>query len=1169
MIDNDKFGHIPIAGGDFPAEEKIPPIEPKTAPGHPSAPSPRKRRQLPSSNRKLAWLTGLITLAALLFVAIGYGLVPYLTTTLLANRLGAKLDRSVTIAKADFDPFSLTLTLHNCIIGPRLSQKEDQVDPVLSFATAKIDLEAIGLVTGKIITKSLEAEQLFVHLVRNKNGGYNLLEMAQQAWPQATAGHAPAYSLNNIAIRESRLIFDDQPAGKSHSVTKINLALPSLSNISYQTGQYIKPELSGEINGSPISLTGETSVRGDTLEAKLAVKLSGIDLPGYLVYLPEQFRFKATRGSADIDGDLILAFTPGKEIALKYTGVTTLADLSILDREGNVNTIGKATVRGVIAPLQQSYLLDEIEIVKPEIHLDKNKDGHWNLPKIIGPDPKNSASPQKKPTLTIKQLLLTNGTFHLTDRLVNGGFQDTWTEIQCSIKDYGNQPTTPAAFAVSGASNAKARFSAQGTISSSPFKAEGLLVVDKIGLETLNPYLKTHLQLQINSGLISKYQSRFVWQPAGDKQTAADLRFFEISAQLEKLLLSRNDNEWLRLPEISLKEADLDLANKTINLGKIKASGGSLLMAWDNKGRLNWQDLQAAPNPPAWQLNFTSLQAEGTTIAAKSDSLASTPVSQTFRDLSFLLVAGAKNSEKGKLKASANLDGKGTIMLEGDLDLAPLRAELSCRVQDYRLVALQPFFKDRLKPRISSGLLNARGQLTYPVPTYSGSIEISDFAATDNKKPVMAADKIIAAQSKISGSPLRLQIDSLQVDGPRLSWIHAPKKSAADTFFPKTGKQEAFFEIAQLSFNQGTVDFSDLFLSPPYSAVIDRVSGSISGLANQADNLCHLDLTGTLEKKAPIIIAGDFSFFAPQPAIRCQVGLAGVALNAIEPYSEPVFGYHFAAGTMKVAAIVERQGDNLVVNSQFAFDEIKLGARTGGTIQLPMTLALVTDENNRFTFNLSSRGNLKATDDFSYRKSISKHIRTLLAKATVSPFAVLKESLPEQPLPSAIAFKPGLVALTPDHHQALNQLRHLLKKRPQLLITLTGTADDLGDRKALLTRLQRQEDEKRRKKEAQLSNKLSATYGKEEIAPASAPLPTPVITEEIVYDESSITKESLLQLGENRANAVKKYMEESLAVAPARLKIMPPRLVDAANPSPEKSRVDFGLELYTPQEPRP
>lgn len=236
----DRFGSIPIHGGPAPKSSRTG--------SHP--PRPGKRfffwRLL---RRFVGTLIGLT-----LFLGFGsFFLVPYLATTVLAEHLSSVLNRPVTIPRAEFNPLTCTLTLHHLIVGPDLSKPNDPVDPLLSMGRVAIDCAPKRLLDGKVAC-SLDAKHCFLHLVRRKDGTYNLGQVMAELLPGRFVLPLQ-FSCDPISLGNSRLVFNDEQSGKTYLGEDIALDISPKATESASPSLF---HLQATVNGVGITMNGLT-----------------------------------------------------------------------------------------------------------------------------------------------------------------------------------------------------------------------------------------------------------------------------------------------------------------------------------------------------------------------------------------------------------------------------------------------------------------------------------------------------------------------------------------------------------------------------------------------------------------------------------------------------------------------------------------------------------------------------------------------------------------------------------------------------------------------------------------------------------------------------------------------------------------------------------------------
>ena len=214
------IGTIPIAGGApeaaDPPSAKAKPLAAKASgtdgkrsrpAAGPPPPAPsgkagdgkgRRHRSSPPLSNRLLWPAVLGAGLFLVYLLLSQLLVSLFAPRLLAEHYSRKLERPVTIARADWRPLRLSITLHNGIVGPRLTDPDDRIDPLFSFRALEAKLRPGNLLTAHPLIPALHLEQPFLHVQRRAGGNYNI---RPETLPQLP---------NLITINNGRLLFSDQ-----------------------------------------------------------------------------------------------------------------------------------------------------------------------------------------------------------------------------------------------------------------------------------------------------------------------------------------------------------------------------------------------------------------------------------------------------------------------------------------------------------------------------------------------------------------------------------------------------------------------------------------------------------------------------------------------------------------------------------------------------------------------------------------------------------------------------------------------------------------------------------------------------------------------------------------------------------------------------------------------
>lgn len=1162
---NKKFGSISITGNsETSAEERSSQKLEKTSKPKPIKVSYRSKRIRPQTIG-FKWLksisvAGLAVL--LLYLAAGYLLFPWLLTTVFTDKLAQKIERSVTVASASFNPLNLTLTLHNTIVGPQLNDPDDQVDPLLSFSKMMVNFEIATLFRRGFICKQFKIDNFFLHIVRRQDATYNIGEIF-------TINRSIPFAINNISLSNSRLLFDDQLSGLTHIVEEINLALPALANLPHKISPYIQPKFSAIINGSPLEMSGETVMEEGVLSARLAVQLKTIDLPTYLAYLPTDFNFAITRGKADLDFDIIFAAGGTIDTQLQLQGRGRLHDLLLSDVEDNISRIPEVQFTGSFYPLIQKYHFKELIVERAEIQIDKSPDGQWSFMT----QPRTLPSKEQKNNqyiLKIDQFLLNNGKLTVTDRFVAGGFTDSLSDVRLNVSSFSNRNNQQASFAINGTNEQSERLSAQGEFSIAPLRIAGLLVIEQLDITRFNPYINNRLSLRIHSGLIRNLISRFVFDRQ-DNQARANLIFTETEFMLSDFVLAQKNQTWFSMPQLNIQNGSIDIAQRIINLGQVTGNNSHLRLAWDDKGLLNWQqkaDYKSNKDKP-WITTLHTLQLMNASVDINIKSTAE-PLVARIDDIEIKAALSEQQSNKIEIQsATARINETGDIELTGTVSTKPFGGKLTTSLAQLPLADIKPLITPWFTPDVTNGILKTSGVIEFPQPRFYGRIEVRDFtAATSQIGDLVSWQNAVAHNANLTFTPFALKVSNIDFNQPVLNYhlFDQDRTSLSMMFqFQENNLRETknitpSINISKVEISDGKLSFTDHTVSPLFAAAIPAISGTVKNIHNIPGNRISTSLKGRVSDVAPLTLDGSFGFFDQYFFAEFNSQITDLNIHDLTSYIDPVLGYRFYQGLFSASIFYQQLNRIITTDNKIQLADFKLGDPINGTSKLPLTVALHTDHNNMLTINIPISVNLD-NPDVSFQNTLRTTTRSLLLKTAVAPFQFLADILPAQQRIDRLLFQAGTFVLSQDNKAQLAVISGLLKQRPMLNIRIDGYIDAVCDGEAILVSIRKEQAQRQMRKEIKAFKEFLQLYGREELtAPYQQAVPA-VISLSLSDQE---LKEKLHKLAEQRITAVRDYFIEQLGISRYRLLIGRSKTIASDDRVAQcASRVDFILTSET------
>ena len=167
-------------------------------------------------------------------------------------------------------------------------------------------------------------------VARLDDGKYDISDLLDEWLKPSEPSPTPRFSINNIQIIGGKVVFEDQPAGKVHTVSDINLGLPFISSLPYQAKIVVEPSFSALFDGSPLVLKGKsTEIFEGHLESELNLDLDKLDLSGFQPYLPSAVPIRLKSGLLDTELRFVFKELSDKVFSLTVVGSAHVSDFDM------------------------------------------------------------------------------------------------------------------------------------------------------------------------------------------------------------------------------------------------------------------------------------------------------------------------------------------------------------------------------------------------------------------------------------------------------------------------------------------------------------------------------------------------------------------------------------------------------------------------------------------------------------------------------------------------------------------------------------------------------------------------------------------------------------------------------------------------------------------------
>jgi hypothetical protein len=1049
----------------------------------------------------------------ILYAVLGFLVAPPIVRSQLERRLSTLLNRPVSVERVRINPFALSMRIDTLAVKER-----DQAADAAGFHQLFVDLSYTSIVRFAPVVSAVTLMGPYLRIVRHEDRTYNFQDVidalvAPQPAAPAEPPPPPRFAVFNIAVAGGRLDFDDRPERLQHAVTDLRIGIPFVSSLPSQVDITVKPELSAQVDGAPLALTGDTKPFKDTRETVIRLDLDDLSLPKYLDYVPVPLRWRLPSGRLDTRlalsfatlDDKLQKLTLGGSASLRALAVRSLDDapLAAFDRlDVDLDEIDllarKATVR-------------RVALSAPSLDVVRTSDGRINLLDLVPPPaPQAAAKPeaagQEPFAFAIADIAVAGGTVRFTDQVPARPFRIELQKIALGVTGLANTPETTARVTLGLDTAEKARLDCTGGLKLVPLAGDGELKLAGLGLATLMPYVEQALNLDIPAGTLAA-SARMSFASRGE---LFDLRLDGLAATVERLALDHRDGGkaerlW-QIGTIEVKESSLDLAGRRVTIGSagVRDAKGQVRRAADGS-TVYTQLVKTAPPPepaplpaqsgstgePQWRVDAGRLAIDNAAVTI-DDQAPATPVRTLVTRLGvelreFSSVAGSR----ARARVQAIVNGAGSITASGTIRPRRPAGSFALTVDALKLPPWQPYLEPFAAVVVTDGALSVKGNVTFdaaegrPVrAAYRGEAGVADLATLDapTSQELLKWKSLAVAGIDFELEPLKVSVDEIALsdyyarlivnaDGT-LNLQQAIRRGAAqpraETAAPPAQAPSAQAEAApptappgarglppnvrvgRVRLVDGNVQFSDFLVRPNYSANLTGVGGELTEMTPA--QAADLTLRGQLNQRAPLAIDGRLNLLSAELLLDLKASARDIELSPLTPYAAKYAGYGIEKGKLSVTVGYRIEDRKLVAENRLVLDQLTFGERVESptATRLPVLLAVALLKDRNGVIDLNVPISGSIDDpQFSVGRVILQVIVNLITKAVTAPFALLGSLFGGGAELAWVEFAPGSARLEEAALARLKSLGAALAERPGLKLEITGRADPATDREGL------------------------------------------------------------------------------------------------------------------------
>lgn len=721
--------------------------------------------------------------------------------------------------------------------------------------------------------------------------------------------------------------------------------------------------------------------------------------------------------------------------------------------------------------------LAELKLERARVQILLDKQGTLNLARLFD-RPENQASAQQQTASTdpfpirIERLALTHSSLYFEDRQPDQQVSFTYDAIDLELRDLSTVGQNTASMTLAAGGPDGAKLDAQGTLSFNPLRSSGHLSVASTQLDTFWPYLPDQLQLVLKRGA-AHFSSDY-------QLTVADpleLTLENTQISLLDLALEGVDQQpLLQLERLEISDTRVDLAARQVRIGNAL---GVALQAWverNAEGELNWMsfyETSAQPEAPAqrpWRIMLDKAQLSQNRLHLL-DRQPEQAVALTLEPMELEINQfDSQGDTPFNLALNTGVGERGQLQASGQAQISPFSANLTITTENLDLRLAQAYLAPFVRMELRSGRLgseldftiaagepvvidikgNAKVEQLHVLDTVGNrdllkwkTLQLEGIEYQNNTLAVASARFVEPYGRLVFNQDLSTNIDELVI--PRSN-----SPSTETRTDEQTRSAPLAIRIGSVTIEDGSANFADFSLRPPFDTAIAELNGQIGTLDNQSGQPARIDISGNVDRYAPVTIQGNVTPFDPLNSLDITTRFRNVELTTLTPYSSKFAGYRIRKGRLNLDLHYRIEQGQLSAENKVLLEDLQLGDRVDSpdAVDLPVRLAiaLLKDSRGNIDIELPISGDLN-NPDFSIMPIVWQALGNLMQRAVQAPFKMLANLVSGGGDTdfSQVGFRPGSAELDADAQQALSSLATALRERPGLLLEIQGTSAPAHD----------------------------------------------------------------------------------------------------------------------------
>jgi hypothetical protein len=436
------------------------------------------------------------------------------------------------------------------------------------------------------------------------------------------------------------------------------------------------------------------------------------------------------------------------------------------------------------------------------------------------------------------------------------------------------------------------------------------------------------------------------------------------------------------------------------------------------------------------------------------------------------------NNEQSNLGVDFMMGEKGKVNIQAMVDNLNKKYQIDLATHDIQIQPITGYMTDYFDIKSLNGFLTSNlkivGDMNEVINiSITGKASVTGLSVIDEQsEEIISSPKITAILKDINLKTFHFGFGKIETNEPKILVERAKDKTNLERFLlpyfrndsissaaPKTASPaestSVTYRIDTIKVNNGLVSISDKTLNRPFTYELNDLNLTMTGLSESADQIpvvfsTKLNNRGELSGKT-------IWSMVDMMKLELDAKVKRMDLMSFSPYTEYYVASPIKQGWFNYELGLKMSTTMLKNTNKVKVEELEFGKRTKDTtaMKVPVRLGLylMKDANDLIAFDIPVEGN-PSQPKFKLGKIIWKTFANLMVKTALSPFKALgglagtnPESLDKLPLTFAQD------SLDKAQRDELSQLAGILKKKPDLVLTLTQTTDPEKEKSEIAVQL--------------------------------------------------------------------------------------------------------------------